>query len=416
MPTYNVSVSLMGTAAVDLSGVFNVKASPWNATADGVTDDYAAIQTCIDAAELAGNGSQVRIPTGTYYLGTGLTVENSVQFDTIEVDARGAEFKFAQDINGPLIRLGGASDRHFGIIWTGGKVWFGDTSTEDWDNTAGFQIFNGSECRLRDVTVYGCKDGIQLYAESGQGVSYNTVEPIDIINCETGIDFYHENAGGWNTENTVIGGKIDYTSGLVGTDCSGGAAIRIRGVTGSGCDHSEQHKFYGTSCEVNSGIAAPPALIDMEGRYHLFSGIRTENFGTGDITIQATSGDSVGSYGNYFMGGRALNWSSLIDSGDLKYAQVIGGREVRFTGAATSSLPLLTAEYSGVSSNIPLIRAVDSAGATAFDVWDTGYVILKSIPTASITGSPVTGMIIYDSTANKLKFYNGSAWETVTSA
>ena len=31
-------------------------------------------------------------------------------------------------------------------------------------------------------------------------------------------------------------------------------------------------------------------------------------------------------------------------------------------------------------------------------------------------GTPVTGHFYYDSTANKLKFYNGTAWETVTSA
>ena len=30
--------------------------------------------------------------------------------------------------------------------------------------------------------------------------------------------------------------------------------------------------------------------------------------------------------------------------------------------------------------------------------------------------SPTAGLIVYNSTTNKLNFYNGSAWEVVTSA
>ena len=41
---------------------------------------------------------------------------------------------------------------------------------------------------------------------------------------------------------------------------------------------------------------------------------------------------------------------------------------------------------------------------------------LLPIPTASLPATPVEGMIAYDDTANKLKVYNGTAWETVTSA
>ncbi|MBN1402589.1 MAG: hypothetical protein JXA74_17240 [Anaerolineae bacterium] len=39
------------------------------------------------------------------------------------------------------------------------------------------------------------------------------------------------------------------------------------------------------------------------------------------------------------------------------------------------------------------------------------------IATASLpTASGVEGMLVYDTTANKLKFSNGTAWETITSA
>ena len=41
---------------------------------------------------------------------------------------------------------------------------------------------------------------------------------------------------------------------------------------------------------------------------------------------------------------------------------------------------------------------------------------LNPIATASLPATPVEGMLVYDDTANKLKVYNGAAWETVTSA
>lgn len=36
--------------------------------------------------------------------------------------------------------------------------------------------------------------------------------------------------------------------------------------------------------------------------------------------------------------------------------------------------------------------------------------------TAALPASPTESTIVYDTTANKLKFWNGSAYETITSA
>jgi hypothetical protein len=56
----------------------NVKASPYNATGDGSTDDTAAIQSAIDAAELLGgfsaSGCTVYFPDGRYLISSSLTV------------------------------------------------------------------------------------------------------------------------------------------------------------------------------------------------------------------------------------------------------------------------------------------------------------------------------------------------------
>jgi hypothetical protein len=41
---------------------------------------------------------------------------------------------------------------------------------------------------------------------------------------------------------------------------------------------------------------------------------------------------------------------------------------------------------------------------------------LPILPNTGTITSPLEGHLIYDGTANKLKFYNGTTWETVTSA
>lgn len=68
---------------------------------------------------------------------------------------------------------------------------------------------------------------------------------------------------------------------------------------------------------------------------------------------------------------------------------------------------------SGTVSNLCL------CGNNNVYIYATDYVAIHSVlklnPT-SAPGSPQEGMVFYDYTANKLKFYNGTAWETVTSS
>jgi hypothetical protein len=56
-------------------------------------------------------------------------------------------------------------------------------------------------------------------------------------------------------------------------------------------------------------------------------------------------------------------------------------------------------------------------GASEVDVAD-GYVKLPQMTTAAIPAAAASnkGYLIYDTTANKLKFSTGSAWETITSS
>ena len=74
----------INTTSQAVTGIFNVKDATYGATGDGSTDDGAAIQAAIDAAEAAsstiGSGGVVYFPAGTYCFATGLTVQsNQVQ-------------------------------------------------------------------------------------------------------------------------------------------------------------------------------------------------------------------------------------------------------------------------------------------------------------------------------------------------
>lgn len=79
-------------------------------------------------------------------------------------------------------------------------------------------------------------------------------------------------------------------------------------------------------------------------------------------------------------------------------------------GGSSSSIP-------GQSLEDYLVNFLKSSSCCAKVLKET-TVVLKSYTTteiAALTGMEA-GTLVYDSTATALKFYNGSAWETVTSA
>lgn len=64
--------------------------------------------------------------------------------------------------------------------------------------------------------------------------------------------------------------------------------------------------------------------------------------------------------------------------------------------------------------NIDLEYSVDGA-SKIFSIGASGMGFPQAGATADFS-APTEGLIFYDTTAKKLKFYNGTAWETVTSA
>src|SRR4030042_1124046 len=67
-------------------------------------------------------------------------------------------------------------------------------------------------------------------------------------------------------------------------------------------------------------------------------------------------------------------------------------------------------------SGVGLVEVARLVGAADPYLQMTLAMRLLPIATASLPATPVEGMLAYDDTVNKLKVYNGAAWETVTSA
>ncbi len=114
------------------------------------------------------------------------------------------------------------------------------------------------------------------------------------------------------------------------------------------------------------------------------------------------------------LGKNDIQWSSLYLGNNI----YISGSVLFQTDGATINSPdidatslILKARDNGVG----LVEIARFQGAA--DPYFEAYPLrLKPIATASLPGTPVEGMLVYDTTAKKLKVRVAAAWETVTSA
>lgn len=107
---HGASVASTLVDAIDWAAceVFNVKA--YGAVGDGLTDDAAALQAAIDAAEAAGGGT-VFMPAGTYLIASGLVIEETITLagagkaSKILLDASGTGVTMIKSLNTHRVRM-----------------------------------------------------------------------------------------------------------------------------------------------------------------------------------------------------------------------------------------------------------------------------------------------------------------------
>ena len=113
--------------------------------------------------------------------------------------------------------------------------------------------------------------------------------------------------------------------------------------------------------------------------------------------------------------GSSIQIAGILAFGDDTPINLGDGNTVQLlyeTADADANVILFKARDSGVG----MVEIARGVGAPDPYFQMTLAMRLLPIPTASLPATPVEGMLAYDDTTNKLKVYNGAAWETVTSA
>lgn len=213
--------------------MFDVTQSPYNATGDGVTDDRAAIQSAIDAAETAGGGI-VYFPKGTYLLASSDMVTLSedpfvetpvcliVDEDNVHLEGEGVGvsiIKLADDTDAKVVGFGHCNKNSICRLEIDGNR---DNQTVDGIPLYSFGDLNNFT--IRDVFVHHSID-------YGIGLQHGHLTNILLDNVlieDTGQDgFDNKNHDGGDLHNRM--NNVTVRRAGLNTSLSGQACIDLRG-------------------------------------------------------------------------------------------------------------------------------------------------------------------------------------------
>jgi hypothetical protein len=191
-----------GTVAAKLAETLSVR--DFGAAGDGTTDDTLAIQAAFDAANA--RGVSVLVPDGTYRT----TATVALGTSAFALHMRG-EIVFAG--SGTCLRIGQAGNqRLWGRRYTGLRV--RRATQSDWSSEAeiGIQIFNAYASDIGIEHAEGFTIGAQAFGDAN-GFVYCRVNLGRFYNNKVGLDL-RCGVGGWNNQNTFIGGTFQLQSTL----------------------------------------------------------------------------------------------------------------------------------------------------------------------------------------------------------
>jgi len=143
-----------------------------------------------------------------------------------------------------------------------------------------------------------------------------------------------------------------------------------------------------------------------------------------DVTVSGTLTANI-SLGNQVLANNIAPTSGISTLQQLKVSQgmtVAGGIGIGTTSAArTGDDGIDCVDRTGLFGSIGIgttaARSHVDFGALGDNTAANAHVILPMLTNAQRANlTPVAGSLIYNMTVNKLQFYNGSAWETVTSS
>ncbi len=400
-------------------GVINVTDAPYNATGDGVTDDTAAIQAAIDAAEAAGGGI-VYLPPGNYYISAALEMSSSV---TLRGTGAGATTILHGNDNGielpasswyvrledfsikPLTTI---ADVSYACIYIGSgsrnfsfkRLTIGATSSghshPDYgvlsDSTASGSTYMG---KFEEVYTRRCRESgvslIQSYDcsfDRCQFIAYDCTSNVVLKgagNTFTNCMFSGSPIGLtlWGFSNTFVGCNFELENSGCGLDSY---CVLLKYDAGGIYTQARGNRFLGGTWDMSAPAeTASSAYVQIEGtaRDNLFVVGRWLDT-TGNLVRLNDS-----AYGNSFVGSEIV-WPDVIvqESGDEAYnAQTTANGALHLYGTYTYNNGLTVKNGSTAAGYIDLyedsdngtnaIRLQPSAAIGAdrtFDLLTTGFV------------------------------------------
>ena len=322
--TTSANLSSIGVGV--MSTWYFVKDPVYGARGDGVTNDRAAIQAAIDAAEAAGGGIVV-IGPGTYNIATALVIDAEnvqilgVGFPKIQVTS-GSVNGFTVSatrtvIDGVRIEVAnsvGANSTAYGISIISG----GDSS----------RIIN---VRVSETGTYEFADGIRVVDAGKVTVSggffsgatnggYFTSATTELGNVVIGVGAFY----GTVTNGLFIENQIGFV--IASTDMSGGTNdLRVTGCTNTmmnGSTISNQPAIINATSvgfreSGNSGIESIDASSSLLGGSHSWGSLNGAVWG-GNITSAATvtlNASTVGRATYYTVNAHSANVDTLTGTG-----------------------------------------------------------------------------------------------------
>lgn len=179
------SPTLPATMGIVSQGIYNVKA--YGASGNGATDDTAAIQLAIDAAD-AGGGI-VLLPPGRYLVSGTLTIATVLP---LLVLGYGAKLELSAGVIGFQVHQ--AISGLMGAVIEGLEI-DGNSAA----GTIGVQFYNTTRAKVANCHIHHCATGVEFKAVTadaslGSGLQDVWIESCQLINvliryCTIGVDF-----------------------------------------------------------------------------------------------------------------------------------------------------------------------------------------------------------------------------------
>jgi len=294
---------------------------------------------------------------------------------------------FKLDVNGTA-RVSGAFTATGNGSFNGVAIGLGNTTNTSNSNTA-----IGIETLQSNTTAIGCTAVGQSALRNNNGSN----------NSAFGRNTMRLNTSGVN--NSAFGTEVLYTNNGEGNSAFGYQSIYYNTSGSYNSVFGFQSLNSNTSGSNNSVFGSNVLQLNTTGSNNIAIG-----FSAGRFTVTGTTANTITNNSIYL----GYNTKAL---GDNQTNQIVIGYDAAGLGSNTTVLGNSSTTQTAIYGSLTLGTTSSAASALLqADSTTKGFLPPRMTTTQKTTiATPATGLVVYDTTLNKLSVYTGAAWETVTS-